>query len=562
MTPPIETAVSVRSASTLVLLRDAPQGMEVLLLRRVERSGDRSSGAYVFPGGVLDAGDARHHACCAGLDDATASARLNVAANGLDHYVAAIRECFEEAGVLVACDAEGEPLALDAHDPALIAELRARLRRGETDLSALCARLGARLAAHSLAYYSHWLTPPGLPKRFDTRFFVAAMPPRQEVVPDRDETLEHCWLRPADALARAQELRLPNPTRRTLAALAGFASAADCIAHAQGLREIERTMPLLADGPRGMRPVHPDEPVYDEIERIDPHGAGHARYVIEPGRAVRLSPRVVRVTAPNPGVMTGPGTNSYLVGDPQRNEWAVIDPGPADGAHLQALLAAAPGPIRWILVTHTHRDHSPGAVALHERTGAVRLGMAAPDVPRHDRFVPDRTLHDGESLALGPGASLRAMHTPGHASNHLCFLLEQEKTLFSGDQIMQGSTVVIDPPDGDMGAYLASLETLRDADLDWIAPGHGFLIARPREAIARLIAHRRAREAKVLAALRELGPSPIERLLVHVYDDVAAPLHPVALRSLIAHLALLAHDGRARERDGIWHADDGRRSAP
>ena len=533
-----------RRASTLVLVRDGAQGMEVLLLRRVERAGDRSSGSYVFPGGTLDAADAQCHACCAGIDDALASARLDLAGGGLDYYVAAIRECFEEAGVLLALDASGQPAALDdlSQDPG---SLRSRLRHGDIGMAALCQTLGVRLAADRLAYFSHWLTPAGLPKRFDTRFFVAEMPPGQTAAPHSDETLEHRWIRPVDALDAASALRLPTPTRRTLAAIAGFERASECVAHARALRDIRMILPVIADGPQGLQPVPPGDPAYAEVLRIDPHGTGAARYAIEAGRSVVLSPRVRRVTASNAGVMTGPGTNSYLVGDPARNEWAVIDPGPADEAHVDAILAAAPGPIRWILVTHTHRDHSPAATLLKARTGAPCMGMAAcHDDGQDTAFLPDRALHHGDVLALGPQATLRVVHTPGHAANHLCYLLEEEKTLFTGDHVMQGSTVVINPPDGDMAAYMASLQSLLDEDLQWLAPGHGFLIAEPRLAIERLIEHRRAREAKVMRAIAD-GLLDIDAMLASVYDDVPAALHPVARRSLLAHLLKLQAEGRA-----------------
>lgn len=534
--PPSAPSSSLRRAATLVLVRDGAQGLEVLLLRRVARSDDRSSEAFVFPGGTLDARDAQSHACCAGLDDAAASTRLGLEQGGLDYYVAAIRECFEEAGVLLATG----PCA----DMAAWPQLRARLRSGELGVPELCETLGVRLAAGGLAYHSHWLTPAGLPKRFDTRFFVAEMPAGQTAASDSDETAEHRWIRPAEALDPANDLRLPNPTRRTLAAIAGFATAADCMAHARALRDIRRILPAIGDGPRGLQPVHPDDAAYAEVLRIDPHGSGAARYVIEPGRTVVLSERVRRVTAPNPGMMTGPGTNTYLLGDPQRNEWAVIDPGPADAAHVDAIVAAAPGAIRWILVTHTHRDHSPAAALLKARTGAPLLGMAARHAEGQDTdFVPDRELQHGDLLELGPQACLRVVHTPGHASNHLCYLLQEERTLFTGDHVMQGSTVVINPPDGDMRAYMTSLQHLLDEDLAWLAPGHGFLIAEPRAAITRLIEHRRAREAKVLQAIAE-GHEGIDALLARVYDDVHPALHPVARRSLLAHLAKLRAEGR------------------
>lgn len=274
---------------------------------------------------------------------------------------------------------------------------------------------------------------------------------------------------------------------------------------------------------------------------------------IQPGVAIRLSPRVRRVTARNPGVMTGPGTNTYLVGAGQ--VCAVIDPGPVDGGHLEALLAAAPAPIRYVLVTHTHRDHSPGALPLKAATGALLLGR--PTRHRHWQdpgFAPDRELHHDDRLTLGSGSTLRVVHTPGHASNHLCFLLEEERMLFTGDHIIQGSTVVIDPPDGDMGAYLQSLESLLREPLDFLAPGHGTLIPRPHEAIRGLIQHRLRREAKVLRALPSQHPADLPTLVRSVYDDVPAHLHALAERSLLAHLLKLEAEGRARRVTDSWTA--------
>jgi glyoxylase-like metal-dependent hydrolase (beta-lactamase superfamily II) len=271
---------------------------------------------------------------------------------------------------------------------------------------------------------------------------------------------------------------------------------------------------------------------------------------IQPGIAVRLSPRVLRVTARNPGAMTGPGTNSYLVG--AGDQCAVIDPGPVDDRHIQALLDAAPGPIRYILVTHTHRDHSPGAGPLKSATGALLLGQTTSHRHWQDpSFAPDRELRHGERLALTAGATLRVIHTPGHASNHLCFLLEEERILFTGDHIIQGSTVVIDPPDGDMIAYLASLESLLRESLDCLAAGHGTLIPHPHAAIQALIQHRLRRETKVLAMLSP-EPTAIASLVRRVYADVPPHLHPLAERSLLAHLLKLAAEGRVRRNGDDW----------
>lgn len=541
-----------RPAATVVIVRDGAAGMEALLLRRAERSGDRSSGAYVFPGGTLDPGDRALHERCVGLTDAAASARLRLPTGGLDYYVAAIRECFEEAGILFACDAAGVPVSLDLA-PGELERERAAIRRGESSLHAFCVEHGLYLAADRLAYHSHWLTPRGLPKRFDTRFFVAVLPPGQSVTIDRVETLGHRWIRPRDALAGALDARLPNPTQHTLAALAHFPDARSCFEHANALHDIALIEPRIGVGRDGPQPVMPDHPAYPEIGRIDPDGRGIACCELTPGRAVRLSERIWRITAPNGNVMTGPGTNTYFVGDAQGDAWAVIDPGPDDDDHLRAILAGAPGPIRWIFVTHTHKDHSPLAAKLKARTGAPIAGMRPLHPEWQDaNFAPDRALAHGERVPIGARSTLRVIHTPGHASNHLCYLLEEEKTLFTGDHVMQGSTVVINPPDGDMAAYLASLRALLQQDVEWLAPGHGFLIERPHDAIEKLIAHRLAREAKVLAALQRQGAARVDELLADVYAETPAPLLPVARRSLTAHLIKLAAEGRAREEQGRW----------
>ena len=309
-----------------------------------------------------------------------------------------------------------------------------------------------------------------------------------------------------------------------------------------------------------MTVVLPHELPYAEIGRLDPEGRADALAELLPGRLVWLSPRVARLTAPNPGPMTGPGTNSYLVGSGHR--WVVIDPGPALEPHVQALVAALPAaaegrPVA-ILATHTHRDHSPAAAPLAAATGAPVWGRR----PRHpmwqdDSFRPDHEPADGERLELGEGVTLHAVHTPGHASNHLCWWLEQERLLFTGDHVMQGSTVVINPPDGDMGAYLRSLQALRQAHdtgarpLQWLAPGHGFLVADPPAVLDALVAHRLRREAKVVAALGAT-PCPLEALLPRVYDDVPAALHDAAARSLLAHLLKLQGEGRAVQSAEGW----------
>ena len=543
-----------RAAATLVVVRDTAEGIEVLLSRRAER-GDHNSGAWVFPGGLVDPGDRAAHPFCAGLKDASASARLGLDEGGLDYFIAAVRECFEESGLLFASDASGELVRLD-DDGAAGGALRAwrgPLHHHERSIGDLCRDFGLRLAVDRLHYLSHWLTPPGRFKRFDTRFFVAAVPPAQTAAFDGTEMVEQLWLRPAEAIAHSSELKLMTPTRKTLELIARHASVDALLAWAGSQRGVTLTMPRIATGSRGAQPVTPDEPAYAEIGRLDPERAGTACYDIQPGVGVRLSPRLIRVTANNGSMMTGPGTNTYLVGGGAANEWAAIDPGPLDARHVEAILAAAPGPIRWIFATHTHNDHSPATVMLAARTGAAVFGR----LPEHPEwqdasFAPSTQLVGGERFTLTEHATLRAIHTPGHASNHLCYLLEEEKLLFTGDHVMQASTVVINPPDGDMAAYIASLRSLTELDLDWLAPGHGFLMAPPREAMEWIIAHRLAREAKVLAAVRELGPASAEALLASVYADVPPRLHPMAMRSLTAHLLKLRRDGAVADTGASW----------
>jgi glyoxylase-like metal-dependent hydrolase (beta-lactamase superfamily II)/8-oxo-dGTP pyrophosphatase MutT (NUDIX family) len=539
-----------------MLLRDGVDGMglEVLMLRRAERDGDLRSGACVFPGGVLEAADAAARPWCLGPTDVEASARLGLPEGGLDYLVAAVRESFEEVGLLLACRPDGSAVDLVSH-MAELAPWRLKLHRGEASLADLCRAFDLNLDLRGLHYHSHWLTPPAVPKRFDTRFFTALAPAGQVADADRSEAVELMWARPAAALARDSGYVLLPVTRTTLQELERQPNAAAAHAEAAGRRDIALTMPRRGQTRRGPRIVLPWEPGYAELARLDPDGSRGASAEIVPGVAVQLSPRIVRITAPNAGMMTGPGTNSYLVGAPDGGPLVLIDPGPEDTAHRDAILAAAPRAIGHILCTHTHPDHSPGAAALARATGAVLWGRRAPPFAGQDAsFTPDHEPADGEILSLGAGCTLVALHTPGHASNHVCWRLVEEKTLFTGDHVMQGSTVVINPPDGAMAAYLRALEGLLALDLEWLAPGHGFLVDEPHAVVRALIAHRLKREAKVAAALAARGPATVADLVPAAYDDTPVALHPVAQRSLLAHLIKLRQDGRAVERDGLWSA--------
>jgi glyoxylase-like metal-dependent hydrolase (beta-lactamase superfamily II) len=275
------------------------------------------------------------------------------------------------------------------------------------------------------------------------------------------------------------------------------------------------------------------------------------------GRIERTGPLVRRLLAPNPSPFTYTGTQTYVVGE---GEVAVIDPGPDLSDHLDALLGALAGErVTAILVTHNHRDHSPAARPLREATRAPILGGAPlaidDDGPRADAafdpdYRPDRILADGETLA-GPGWTLRAVATPGHTSNHLCFALPEAGALFSGDHVMGWSTTVVAPPDGDMAAYMASLERLLARDDVVYYPAHGPPLDDPRGRVERLIEHRRMREGQILAHLGR-GEGRIETMVAAIYRDLDPRLHAAAGRSVLAHLLDLEQKELVRRQGEEW----------
>lgn len=270
------------------------------------------------------------------------------------------------------------------------------------------------------------------------------------------------------------------------------------------------------------------------------------------GKKVEVAPGVHRITANNPGVMTAAGTNTYLLG---QREIAVIDPGPLAPEHTDAIIAAAAelgGEIKYIVVTHTHMDHSPGAAPLAARTGAKMIGKSPDDHQFQDEtFKPDEELADGYVLSTDE-FSLRAIYTPGHVSNHYCLLEENAQVLFTGDHIMNGSTVVVVPPSGDMGAYIASLKKLLGFDLTTLAPAHGDTMGEPEQVIEAIIEHRLRRETKVLEALTAAGPSTIDNLVPIAYADVDEEMHGVAYYSLWAHLEKLVTENRVIQEEKNW----------
>jgi glyoxylase-like metal-dependent hydrolase (beta-lactamase superfamily II)/8-oxo-dGTP pyrophosphatase MutT (NUDIX family) len=529
-----------RPAATLALIRPGSQGLEVLMLQRTQ-SAVFLGGAYVFPGGGLDAADAdpRILRRVRGLTDEAASRRLGVPSGGLAWWVAAVRECFEEAGVLLLTTQDGKAITAD--------RAQTLMQFRDKPFLEFLEKEELYIPADALAYYGHWITAPGRSRRFDARFFVALAPEGQQGSHDEGETVHSLWIRPQEALERGErkEIELVFATQHTLRELARHGDPREAMAHAHALQEIDTNRACWAQGKDGPKIFRRADPPYFEIHWSDADETGETTYDLVPGVPKRLDRFVTRVIAPNPGIMTGPGTNTYLVGE---DELAVIDPGPAIDSHVQKILQEGSGRIRWILCTHTHLDHSPAAMALKQASGAQILGRPAPS-GQDASFVPDRIVSHEEKLKLG-NLSFRAIHTPGHASNHLCYLLEDTRMLFTGDHVMQGSTVVINPPDGNMAQYLASLESLLRIDVAILAPGHGYLIGAPHRELRRLISHRKAREQKVIAAMRKLGPASAAELLPLVYDDVPPRVHGAAARSLSAHLDKLVAERAARAEGG------------
>jgi len=499
---PARPPAPTRAAATVLLLRDTPDGIEVLMTRR-SATASFVPGAFVFPGGGIDAADAHCHALC--------QRRATQSDAALTQAVAAIRESFEELGVLLA----------------------------------------------------RWITDRDLPKRFDVPFLVARMPPEQTPVADETEQFEPVWVLPCDALARHQAgtFFMIFPTIRTLERLQTFATVHDvlraCAVNEEPLFTSCPRAGLLAG--REVRFMEHELP-FGELALVCPDGQIVHPLDWQTDTPVPLLNNVLRLTAPNPGAMTGPGTNSYLVGDAATG-FIVIDPGPADDDHLGKLWRAAGGDIRLIVCTHSHPDHAPGAQPLQAmctpRPSILGLPSAA-TARANSAFVPDRILQNKELLTLVPSGleadlsyknshTLQAIHTPGHAANHLCLLLLEDGLLFSGDHILSGSTTVVDPPDGDMNDYLNSLDLLSAACLEhqikFILPAHGYVIGGPNDeaqaAIARLKAHRLQREAKVLAAMQAQPHGTLDDWLAKVYDDVPQRMWPVAKRSLMAHVARL-----------------------
>jgi recombination protein RecT len=525
--PQREPAVP-RPAATVLLLRDGEGGLEVLMTRR-SPSASFAPGAYVFPGGGIDAADAQAHPL--------AARRPTQSDERLTQAIAAIRESFEELGVLLARHADGRPVSpqevagLDRHAPLL----------------PQCRERGLVLAADQVFLLAHWITDRDLPRRFDVPFLAARMPGWQAPVADEKEQFEPVWVRPADALERhaAGHFFMIFPTIRTLERLRAYGTVDAVLAACAGEQPLWTSCPRagFVQGAEARFMEH--EMPYGELALVCPDGQLLHHLDWHCDQPVTLLKNVTRITAPNPGVMTGPGTNSYLVGDPDTG-YIAIDPGPDEPEHQQRIWRAAGGDIRLIVCTHSHPDHSPGARPLQAlcRTPPPILGLpSAPTARAASEFTPDRELADGEVLRLaGAGREhrLQAIHTPGHAANHLCLVLLEDGLLFSGDHVLNGSTTVVDPPDGDMTAYIASLDRLAAAcdqdGIDFILPAHGHVLGPARKAIETLKAHRLQRESRVLEAMRQRPHGTLDDWVELAYADVPPRMWPVARRSLLAHV--------------------------
>ncbi|MPZ70434.1 MAG: MBL fold metallo-hydrolase [Actinobacteria bacterium] len=480
-----------RLAATVVPLRDGVGGLEVLLTIRPEAM-RFMGGMAVFPGGALAPADYDPRwegpSVLSGVA-AAASLSIDDPREALGTLVCALREAYEEVGLLLAAGAEAGDLSrMDPSDAAVFLED--------------CLAAGLTLATDALVPAGRWVTPAGSPIRFDARFFLVRVPDGWEPVPDPREVESFLWVTPEAALAglAAGELIMAPPTIEMLQRLDAFPGSTGSL----------------------------------EALRKESSARGGVMNV-------RLSPLVRVVLAPNPGVMTGPGTNSYVVGT---GPVVVIDPAVDDEGYLDALLDGAE--VSEILITHRHSDHVGGIAALVARTGApVRAFGTEP--AGGIEVVP---LLDGDEITAG-GATLVALHTPGHASDHLCFLLKGAATLFAGDNVVGQGTAVIAPPDGDMGDYLASLTRMRSLGIDRIYPGHFFPLDGGDEVIDGYLAHRAEREAAILEALAG-GPLTPEEIVEHVYTDTDPALHPLAAMSVLAHLEFAEQKGVTLEDGGRW----------
>ncbi len=529
---PQRIPTELRDATTILFLRDTHSiGFEVLMTRR-STNASFAPGVFVFPGGCIETLDFNGHAHCI--------SRPNQSQLELTQATSAIRESFEELGILLAEDSQGQPAK--AQD--------IEVMNRSTNFLEQCNEKGLRLSAHKIFELAHWTTDRDLPKRFSVTFLVARIPSEQTAIADENEQFEPVWMTPRLALEQYRQGVFPLifPTIRTLERLCSYTDAQavfdSCSAVVGPLwKSCPRAGWLAGKEARYME----DEAPFGELELVCPDGQLLHKLDWQSQTIVQLRKNISRLTAPNPGVMTGPGTNTYIVGDPETG-FIVIDPGPDESSHIKALWQFTGGDIRAIVCTHSHPDHSPGAKPLQALcvNQPPVLGLPSAQTARlNSSFKPDREINDGERLLLKDKNqetlhTLQIIHTPGHAANHLCLILEEDSMLFSGDHILNGSTTVIDPPDGDMDDYLKSLDLLSQAcskySIRFIFPAHGYVLGNAEQAISNLKKHRLKREAKIIRVMKNHLLGTLDEWVKEAYDDVPSKLWPVAKRSLMAHV--------------------------
>jgi glyoxylase-like metal-dependent hydrolase (beta-lactamase superfamily II)/8-oxo-dGTP pyrophosphatase MutT (NUDIX family) len=492
----LETAVAgvtPKDAAAVILLCEAQDGeSQVYWVRRSQKL-SFLGGFHAFPGGQRDASDAlaRVENCA----DASQGAMIACAA----------RELFEEIGVIVARGAQA--LTVGQRASLLDDLLSARMSFPE-----LLDHYGLHLDARDWTYAGRWVTPPFSPRRFDTWFFMVRCPPKQQPVLTTDGELDQGeWIRPRDAYARWQRSEVLT---------------APPVLHA---------LKTLSDGLTD-----------DLVERLLSIPQAHG----EPVRRIEFRPGFICYPVRTPTKPPATHTNCYIVGS---DEIVIIDPASPYEDEQAALatqvdeILAEGRTLREIILTHLHPDHTGGVNALVEHLGGgVRVAAHRLTAEALEGVVRvDRLIEDGEIIQLGgtPHLSLRAMHTPGHARGHLCFYEERTGALITGDNIVGLGSVLIDPPEGNMRDYLASLERLRALpSLTVLFGAHGPAMGNPHAKIEEYISHRLEREANILAALREGAHDPTE-IVARVYTDVHPKAHGMARRAVIAHLEKLEADG-------------------
>lgn len=499
-----------KESAAVILIRGAAETLETFWVERSD-SVSYMPGFQGFLGGKVNAED---------LD-----LEVEGAEDGPERVMraCAIREAFEEAGVLLS--------RAGASDRQMLAEARLKLLAGEATFPALASLHGWRFAAADLAFAGRWQTPPFASQRFETVFFAARVPEGQEASVRVGELASGEWVRPHDALARWMQ------GERTFAAPILYAMIA------------------LGEVATGQAESKGEGVTLDQIAdrlAVGPERAGVPTRRIELKWGIVLHPMKSRPLPP------ATHTNAYLVGE---TEMALIDPGSGDPTEIDALMHLIEAleedgrKLKLILLTHHHEDHTGGvnAVLAHRR---VQVAGHA-ELSKHVKI--DLALKDGDWIPLAPGRSdwtLRALYTPGHTRDHLCYLHPRTKSLFTGDLIPGGAgTVIIDPPDGDMAEYLFSLERLMSEPVETLFPGHGSPQGGAMRRIAALIAHRREREAKVAAALSE-KPESLAELVPRAYADTPHELWPYAERSLLAHLLKLEAEKRAVREGESWRRMD------